>query len=199
MINIDLTNVTESNGEYDNLKPGGYVCKIVSATNQPENERLMIEYDIAEGEYKDYFDHKHSSTGYWFGDTIRSYKKKALPFFKAFITAVEGSNPGYKWNGDERSLVGKLVGFVVRNKEYINGKGELKTRLEVAYCHSIDKIRRGDFRLAADVKVQSTNSYRDMPANLGMGLGQQPQEPNIPVGGLGDFVEIDTGNDLPWV
>lgn len=40
------------------------------------------------------------------------------PYFKGFITAVEESNPGYKWNWDEKTLKGKKIGIVFRMEEY---------------------------------------------------------------------------------
>ncbi len=37
--------------------------------------------------------------------------------FKGLTTAFEHSNPGYTWNWEETSLVGKLVGILFRNEE----------------------------------------------------------------------------------
>ena len=43
--------------------------------------------------------------------------------FKGMLENIEKSNPGYVWNWDEQSLVGKLFGGKFREEEYIyNGK-----------------------------------------------------------------------------
>ena len=54
MKRIDMSNV-ESAKDYKRLVPGGYVCKITGVKDVANNEYLEIEYDIAEGEFKDYY------------------------------------------------------------------------------------------------------------------------------------------------
>ena len=49
-------------------------------------------------------------------DLLKVYSdKKALPFFKAFITAVEKTNAGYQWDWDEKKLIGKNVKLNLQN------------------------------------------------------------------------------------
>ena len=110
ILNLDNVNAAE---EFDRLIPGGYVCGITAVEDVPEKEYLRIEYDIAEGKLKNYYRTLYNNKGFWGGSTIKSYKEKALPFFKGFITAVEQSNAGYKWDNDENKLIRKLVGFVL--------------------------------------------------------------------------------------
>lgn len=147
---IDLSKVEEAK-DFERVTPGGYVCGITNVKDVPEQEYLLIEYDIAEGNLKNYYRQLNDAKGFWGGKFVKSYREKALPFFKGFITAVENSNSGYKWNYDETTLKRKLIGLVFGEEEYEakdqNGvkTGEIKKRLYVANIHSADKIRSGDF------------------------------------------------------
>lgn len=132
--------------EYAKPTPGGYICGITAVEDVEAKEYLKIEYDFAEGEFKNYFRQLHEAMDFWGGRFIRSYKTKALPFFKSFKTAVEQSNAGYKFDEDNlQALKRKLVGLVLGEEEYIGKDGKIKTRLYVAQTISVDKIRKGDF------------------------------------------------------
>jgi hypothetical protein len=117
----------------------------VSVEDVPKKEYLKITYVIAEGELKNYYYEMKERTGYDLPVFYKSYKDKALGFFKGFIDAVESSNPGYKWNNDERTLTRKLVGAVLREEEYKNRDGEIKTSLKPDVFCPIDAIRAGKF------------------------------------------------------
>lgn len=147
MRNIDWSNVQEAT-ESHRLAPGGYVCSIVRAEDLPDKEYLRILFDIAEGPDKDYFRgmYERMQLDGWpyAGVLIRSYKPKAQPFFKGFLSAVEASNPGYRFDNDERTLRGRLVGLVLGEEEY-EYNGELRTRLRVASVRSVDTIRSGEY------------------------------------------------------
>lgn len=143
---LDFTNVQANRGgEFARPTAGGYVLGIVSVEDVPEREYLKITYDIAEGELKNYYREMKERTGYDLPVFYKSYKDKALGFFKGFIDAVESSNPGYKWNNDERTLTRKLVGAVLREEEYKNRDGEIKTSLKPDVFCPIDAIRAGKF------------------------------------------------------
>lgn len=146
MRDLDLTNVEEAT-EYPRLKAGGYVAKIVRVDDVSDKEYLKIYYDIAEGEFKDYFKDLANKFNNWNGTFIRSYKEKALPFFKGFITAVEQSNRAYKFDNDESKLVGNGVGIVLSEEEYESKTGEVKIRLVVSKLTSVEKIKKGDYEV----------------------------------------------------
>ena len=56
MKKVDLSKVKEAgNGSYKRLPVGGYVLRILKVVDVPEYNRLDFYYDIAEGEYKDYY------------------------------------------------------------------------------------------------------------------------------------------------
>lgn len=145
---LDLTNVqANAGGEFPRVTPGGYVIGIVSVQDVPEKEYLKISYDIAEGELKNYYYEMKQRTGYDLPAFYKSYKDKALGFFKAFLDAVIASNPGYVWNNDERTLTRKLVGCVLREEEYRNRDGEIKVSLKPDVFYPAADIRAGKFEV----------------------------------------------------
>ena len=147
---LDLTNVTATQGgDFPRVTPGGYVIGIVAVEDVPEKEYLKITYDIAEGELKNYYYEMHQRTGYDLPCFYKSYKEKALGFFKAFLDAVTASNAGYKWNNDERTLCHKLVGCVLREEEYRNSAGEIKVSLKPDVFYPVADIRAGKFEVSA--------------------------------------------------
>ena len=77
----------------------------------------------------------------------KSYKPTALRFFKGFKTAVEMSNRNFVFNNDPQSLVGKYVGLVLGEEEYMGKDGSIKTRLYVAETRSGKSIRDGEYKI----------------------------------------------------
>ena len=165
MRQVNLENVQEA-GEFERLWAGGYVCKITKVTDVPVNENtgkgdyLQIEYDIAEGEHKDHYKHMQESLDFWGGRYIRSYKEKALPMFKRMCSAISKSNPGFvfdggKQNSDEQTLVGKYIGLVLAEEEYIGNDGSKKTRLYVSSEKDIKDIRSGNFKVPEIKKLKN--------------------------------------------
>ena len=155
MRNVNWSNVEEPK-EYKKVAPGGYICKIVKVEDVEDKEYLKIYYDIAQGEFKDYYKDLNESKGFWAGNFIRSYKQTAETFFKGFLTALENSNDNFTVNGftgDINSLKGKLIGLVLAEEEYPANDGTIKTRLYVSSNRSIESIRKTDFEIPAKKKV----------------------------------------------
>lgn len=149
-------------GEYESLEPGGYICKILQVQAvEPEpgtkkyDTLLRIGFDIAEGDkggyYKRTFDRKKESNPNtkWPGMYYQTIKADDLRYFKGFITAIENSNPGFKWDWDEQKLKGKLFGGVFGEEEYEmeQGKhaGEIGTSVKCMWVRSVEQIRSGNF------------------------------------------------------
>lgn len=156
MKNINWNNVQEAS-DYKTLPAGAYIAGIVAAEDVPEKEYLNIYWDVADGEFRGYFREMtksmqergklESGKWAWGGIAKKSYKETALPYFKAFLTAVEQSNTGYKFNNDESTLRGKLVGVILGEEEYQANDGSIKTKLVVSKFTSVAKIREGDFEI----------------------------------------------------
>ena len=188
----NFESVQASTGEFLKPSAGGYICKIVNVEDVPfdavknKGDYLKIEYDIDEGDfecyYKDQFDRWG---GFWGASFIRSYKDKALGMFKHFTNCVEASNARYMWDWNETSLIGKRIGLVLGEEEYINNAGEVKSKLVVKEIKTVDDIKAGNFKVPALKKV-STNSVGTAPAfSRYMGTSN-------------NFEEIKADDDLPF-
>ena len=147
-------------GDFESLKPGGYVAVIKFVEDEAQKEYLKIQFDIHEGEFKDYYKNLYDFKNFWGGNFIRSYKLTAASMFITFTEAVEASNPRYKWDWNERGLINKLVGVVLQEEEYIPTKGDsagqVKTRLIVSDIKTVEDIRMGKFKVK-DKKTLSPN------------------------------------------
>jgi len=164
MKKIDLENVQEFT-KFKN-PVGGFICEIKTVEDVPEKEYLRIGYDIAEAlnneqkEFVGMYEKRKKERDFDYPTTVVSYKENSLPFFKGFITALENSNRGYKWDNDETKFVGKLIGFVIGEEEYEgkdkNGVPKVKVRTYVAERHSVDAIKEGDFDVPEFKKLTKT-------------------------------------------
>ncbi len=128
--------------DFEALEIGPYICKIIAVEDLGDKEYLVINFDIADGEKKGYFKELNDAFGGdWRGRIRRSYKKKALPFFSAFIVAVEKSNPKFKWNWNEQDLVGNYVVVVFGEEEWVNDDNELKIVVKPVSVRSIQAYK----------------------------------------------------------
>lgn len=170
MKKINLSNVQETNDS--RLPAGGYVCKYTKVEDVSDKEYLAMEYDIARGEFAGYYSSLSDQLGFWGGKYNRSYKEKALPFFKRMCSAVSKSNNGFVFdaetNADEKTLVGKLVGLVLCEEEYIGNDGNTKTRLYVEREVPVNDIINGKFKVKPLKKLKNDDakdsSFVNVPA-----------------------------------
>lgn len=142
-----MRNVNWDDIQYDVRRPvpGGYAAKITEVTDVEEKEYLLIKWEFADGEFKGANKETYDAFGFWPLAFVCSYKENALRYFKGFKTAVEESNPKYTFNNDPQSLVGKFIGVVLGEEEYLTKKKEVKTRCYVAWKLSGKAIREGNF------------------------------------------------------
>lgn len=166
----NFESVQASSGEFARPLAGGYVCKIINVIDVPVNpetgkgDYLKIEYDIAEGDFMGYYKALVDRFGgTWSANTMRSYKENAVGMFKHFINCVEKSNKNYGWDWNESSLIGKTVGFVLGEEEYENTQGQIKSRLVVKQVKTADEIRRGEFKIPAPKKLESSSRSAVVP------------------------------------
>lgn len=152
-------------GEYINIEPGIYPLVITDIIDVPSREYLEVYFDIAQGEFKDYYNTLEAITGRNHSKEIRSYKTNALPFFKAFITAIEKSNVGYAWNWDEKSLIGKYIIGVFGEEEYVKD-GELRVSCCIQEFRSIPAYKEGKLRVPAIKKLPKPLTEEKPAANI---------------------------------
>lgn len=118
-------------GESQQLPKGKYVCTIVQVGTQESssgNEQFVILYDIAEGEYKNFYgklyeaDRAQNPSGAkWRGVFKQNMEGKGLSWFKGIITAIERSNNFvFQWDmkDNEKTLKGKKFGGVFHRRQY---------------------------------------------------------------------------------
>lgn len=140
----------------EQMTPGGHIVRIAAMkqeTSKNGKPMLVVAFDIAEGSeldgfYKRQHDNKKKfdPAAKW-GGVIRFmlYNREGGTngFFKGFIGAVEESNPGYKWNWDERSISGKMVGLVFGEEEYRKQDGSIGTSVKAQMARSVQAIHDG--------------------------------------------------------
>lgn len=147
MKKIDWNGVNEAQ-DFQNPTAGGYIAKIASTVDIEAKEYLRIEWDFAEGDFAGNNQGTYDRAGFWPIALIRSYKDAALPFFKAFKTALEESNRNYTFSEDKLGdMTGRLVGVVLGEEEYKKNDGTLGKRLYVHQTRSVKAIKDGDFKV----------------------------------------------------
>lgn len=152
----------KESGIFERLAPGAYIVKILNVKDFPEKEYLKISFDIAEGEKKGFFkksfDNDTRDAKKWpnGGSFIRSYKQTAAGMFRGFTNAIEASNKGYTFDFDEQTLVGKVVGVIVGDEEFVNQKGQVRTRTYVNAVRSVDAIKNGDYKIPELKKLDAS-------------------------------------------
>lgn len=171
MKKIDLDNVQEFTRFKNPV--GGFICEIKTVEDVADREYLKVGYDIAEAlsedqkEFVGMYAKRKAERDFDYPTTVVSYKENSLPFFKGFVTALENSNKGYKWDNDENKFVGKKIGFVIGEEEYEgrdkNGMPKVKVRTYVAERHSVQAIKDGDFEVPEFKKL--SQPVVDRPVN----------------------------------
>ena len=154
-------------GDSKRLPAGGYICKYTNVEDMADKEYLYMEYDIAEGEYKGYYKELEERLDFWGGKCFRSYKEKALPMFKRMCSAVTKSNKGFIFDGnkhaDESTLIGKKVGMILGEEEYIGNDGSVKTRLYVVREIPVEDIKAEKFKIPPIKKLPETEGTSQTP------------------------------------
>ena len=173
--------------DFDFPKPDGYIAVICNVEDYEDKEYLSIEWDFADGPYHGANGDTYDRAGFWPTKLLRSYKPKALGFFKAFKTCLEVSNPRYVFREDRLDdMVGKRLGVVLGEEEYRKNDGGTGTRLYVAQVRSVKAIQEGDFKIPA-LKKLPAGAAAPVPVDYGLSSGG------------GQFADLgEAENDLPF-
>lgn len=155
--------IKASDGEFAKPTNGGYCIEIIGVTDIPYDEDtekgnyLKIEYDICHGEFAGYYAKQHEKFGGdWYANFIRSYKDTALGMFKHFTNCIEESNQPYKWDWDEKKLVGKFLGVVLQEEEYTKRDGSVGVRVKVKEVKTVNDIMNGNFKIPQTKKLEAS-------------------------------------------
>lgn len=174
------------------LPAGPYVCQIKGVKYDEEHGFIKIQFDVAEGEYKDFYTKQYKESK----DENKKYKGVVTVWlpkddgsekdgwtkktFANWINAVEDSNSGYKWTWDETTLKGKKIGLMFGEVgKNIDGKDVTYT--ECRFPISVEAAKSG--------KVKTPEFY----AYKGYGTAK-------PATTGTDFMNIpsDLENELPF-
>ena len=155
----------KKSGGFVELPPkGAYVAEIKKAEEIKldflDRNAIEVTLDICEGEYKDRYAEVWREQEEQFGKATFRGTFRLIPYvegdedwrksvFEGNLWAVQQSNPGYKWDWDEKKLKGKKVGISVRNRLYTyNGKDRSTT--EIAEFVPVEDVRNGKVKLKKD-------------------------------------------------
>lgn len=144
--------------DFRGLPIGAYECVIMDArvnhNEQSGKDTFKVSVDIASGEFKDYFRKMYENDTRidrkWNNNAVKylSYTGDNIAYFKGFLTVVENSNPGYKWDWDETKLKGKKVCGVFQYEEYEKQDGTKGVKVRLNKFRSLDKMK--------DIEVQNS-------------------------------------------
>ena len=155
MRKFDWDSINDAEERNDPI-PGAYIGVITNVEDMEWKECLRVEWEFSEGQFKGENRNTFERAGFWPIAIFRSYKEKALPFFKSFKTALEESNPGYRFDEDNlRAMLGRRIGVVLGEEEYKKNNGGVGKRLYVYQTRSISAIQKGDFTVPELKKLET--------------------------------------------
>ena len=189
----------------EKLPVGAYVAKILGVAfeagkpkqnnpNEIGSDTLIVQYDICEGEYADFFRKQYDNNP----SEDRKFKGRTTIYlpkddgseqdgwtknsFAKWTVALEESNSGYAWDWDEKKWKDKLIGLVFgETGTVIDGKEVTYT--ELRFPVSVETVRSGK---APEGKFKAKNGWT--------GTGAKTEE------GPTDFMSIsaDIDEELPF-
>ena len=168
----NIASVQEATGESTRLPAGGYICKYTNVEDVSEKSYLYMEFDIAEGEYKDFyqkqFDTLTTEDKHWPYDAVHNLPAPddnspqwMIDSFGTFIAALEDSNTGYHWDWDETKWKGLVLGALFRI-EQTESNGSIYDHTRPFWFRKAQDVREGKFgRLPKDKLVEAKKPASD--------------------------------------
>lgn len=181
MKKIENWNEIEAKGmdDFKALPIGAYECKIINAVEnhneQSGKTTLKVMVDIASGEFKDYFKKRYDSNTAidrrWDNNATKylAFEGENTSYFKGFITCVENSNVGYKWNWEESTLRDKKIVGVFQYEEYEKQDGTKGIKVRLNKFRSLDKLKEievSDSIKLLDGSYVTYDDYMERKENL---------------------------------
>jgi hypothetical protein len=153
--------------DFKTLPIGAYECVIKDArinhNDLTGKNTFKVSIDIATGEFKDYFlDRYKNNTNpdkKWDNNAVRylAYEGENVSYFKGFITCVENSNIGYKWDWDETKLKDKKICGVFQYEEYERQDGLKAVKVRLNKFRSLNKMKEANENLSDNVRLLNGN------------------------------------------
>jgi hypothetical protein len=166
-------------GQIQRLPKGAYICKIMGAEVIWNGDGIKVSYDIAEGDYKDFFANDYrSQTGedrIWKGSFVLYVPKEdgsrkdelTKRRLRTFTDHLEDVNNGYHFDWDEQKWKGKMFGglFRIRQSRDRNDPSKIWDNIEPNAFTSFENIRSGNYTLPDDYLVDAGKSSKAPSAN----------------------------------
>lgn len=195
---------------FETIPVGAYVGKILGAKVENVDmggvpaQRLIIQLDVTEGEYKDHyqtqFKNAQSAGGNFTpkfkgvlrlniprsGDKYESGNRRAL---ENAAWAIEQSNSGYHWDWDETKLKGLNVGFSVRERDWLmeeNGTVSSGTTTEIARLESVSAVREGKVKPMRKKELSEANKAKLAAYNANQSTNS------------GEYASVESDTELPF-
>ena len=140
-------------GDYEPLKLGGHELVIKGAklykSEQTGNTSLKVIVDIAgkdeqAGYFQKQFDENTSADKKWPNSASKyfSLKDETIAYTKGFITSLEKSNVGFKFDMKKgwEQLVGLKCAGVFGLEEYEDREFKIRSRVKLTQIRSLDKL-----------------------------------------------------------
>ena len=140
-------------GEFENLTLGGHLLTIIDAREYTSeisgNTSLRVCVDVSKGDeqegfFKKQYDANTNADKKWSngGTKYLSLKDEQIAYLKGFITAIENSNAGFKFNikGTWDQLKGLKIAGQFGLEEYEDQEGKIKTATRLIQFRSVDKL-----------------------------------------------------------
>ncbi len=153
----------------EKLPKGAYILRIMKTElvqgDGLTSDRIVLYFDIAEGQYMNFFKKQYDSNTFdnkkwrgkyvlWLPDNSSSeMNMRNKRRFTAVIKAFQRSNAGYKWNWDETTLSGKLIGGIFRT-EHNEFDGKEVSYTAIAWLTDVTTVRSGNYTLPEDKDVR---------------------------------------------
>lgn len=171
----------KKSGNYLSLpKPGAYIGEIQGAREEDayikDHKALVLMLEVTEGEYKNRYHDVYAEQSERFGKDSTKYKgvlKITAPnnddsddllwirtIFENAMCCVQESNDGYTWDWDEQKLVGKGIGFSVRESIYTGNDGSERHTTEICQLESVPDVKGGKVK-----PIRARDSRRKKPTS----------------------------------
>lgn len=200
----DYENIKVNDGQKFDLGGKNCIIKNVKSFQYNGIEKISLELDIADGDNKGYYqakyDERPDTSKFWDdgatlsihadADSISNEKErnKAKSYLKGIMTAIESYNPGYTWNWDEKSLIGKKINVNFSLKEYNGNDGNVYKKPQV--CRFVNK--KENFKEDYIPQVRTIdNQYIDYEEYISS-KKNVTSNTNNPFAEFDDIVEIDS-------
>ena len=176
----------QAGGDFTPIELGGHkliIKAIEEATAITGTKYLKVSFDTAQDDkqpnyYAEQWKKDTRDNKKWGGVAVvfpTDQHGRTSKTFKQFCTSIERSNNSkIQWGAQfEASIVGKAIGGVFGEEEYINANGEVKTARKLFWWRSTDSVANAAIpdKRTVENTASSGSEFMSVPADL---VGELP-------------------------